>query len=293
MLPITSFTAAFLSSTDLYVHLMDVNGGCSVSDSNASSAPGAQTIGRAFTMLRLIARRGVTGMQLTEVAAAVDLPHPTVHRLLKGLIQEEAVEQDRKTRRYRLGPAPFELSLASSYSSRRLVDRYRPMLRRLNAATDDTVYLVLRSGFNAICVDRMEARTSVRIVTLDIGEWRPLGVGAAGAALLAALPDTEVEACLAANAAEYERYRGLTANDVRARVKVARQEGFGFTNYNQPVGTSAVGVALPTSGGLSYLGISIVSLDERIVSRLGMLKKLLQAEIEQMSPIELHEASMS
>ena len=250
-------------------------------DSTAPAASRAQTISRAFTVLRLIARRGITGMQLTEVAAAIELPHPTAHRLLRALVQQGAVEQDRATRRYRLGQAPFELSLASGYSGRILADRYRPVLHRLNAATEDTVYLVLRSGFDAICLDRVEARTAVRIVTLDIGEWRPLGVGAAGSALLAALPDAEIEACLATNAAEYERYRGLTAREVRARVKLTRQDGFGFTKYNLPIGSSAVGVALPMPGGVPYLGISIGALDDRITSRLKTLKQLLRAEIDQ------------
>ncbi len=254
-----------------------------MADQSIASAAGAQTIGRAFTVLRLIARRGITGMQLTEVAAAINLPHPTAHRLLRALVQQNAVEQDRTTRRYKIGQAPFELSLASGYSGRYLADRYRPLLQRLHAATDDTVYLVLRSGFDAICVDRIEARTSVRIVALDIGEWRPLGVGAAGAALLAALPDAEMEACLKVNATEYGRYLGLTEREVRARVKLARQDGFGFTKYNQPVGTSAVGVALPLPGGIPYLGVSIGSLDDRIASRLKMLKQLLQAEVDQMS----------
>lgn len=252
-------------------------------DASEPPASGAQTVSRAFTVLRLIARRGITGMQLTEVAAAVDLPHPTAHRLLRALIGQGAVEQDHETRRYKLGPAAFELSLASGYTGRFLADRYRPLLHRLNAATEDTVYLVLRSGFDAICVDRVEARTSVRIVTLDIGEWRPLGVGAAGAALLAALPDAEMEACLKVNSSEYGRYLGLKEREVRARVRLARQDGFGLTKYNQPVGTSAVGVALPLPGGVPYLGVSIGSFEERIASRLKMLKQLLRAEIEQMS----------
>ena len=254
-----------------------------MAEQSVASAAGAQTISRAFTVLRLIARRGITGMQLTEVAAAIELPHPTAHRLLRALVQQGAVEQDRATRRYKIGQAPFELSLASGYSGRLLADRYRPLLQRLNAATDDTVYLVLRSGFNAICLDRAEARTAVRIVTLDIGEWRPLGVGAAGGALLAALPDVEVDACLKVNASEYGRYRGLTEREVRARVKLTRQDGFGFTKYNLPVGTSAVGVALPLPGGIPYLGVSIGSLDERITSRLKMLKQLLRGEVEQIS----------
>ena len=88
------------------------------------SASGAQTVERAFQVLRLIARRGVTGMPLTEVAAGIGLPHPTAHRLLKALIHERAVFQDPATRRYKVGPAAFELSLASGFSGRSLADRY-------------------------------------------------------------------------------------------------------------------------------------------------------------------------
>ena len=236
---------------------------------------GSQSIARAFEALRIVARRGGSGVALTEVAVGLGLPHPTAHRLLRALIDERAVERDPRSRAYRLGPAAFELGLASRYSTR-LVERYRPALQRLAEATEDTVYLVLRSGYDAVCVDRIEARTSIRTVTADVGEWRPLGVGAAGVALLAGLPDAEVEACLRRNAAAYPLYLGLTEAEVRARVAAARREGFGFTVNNPPGGASAVGRAVPAVTGPAYLGISIGALSDQVAERMDLLRRSLK-----------------
>ncbi|MGE3149003.1 MAG: IclR family transcriptional regulator [Pseudorhodoplanes sp.] len=243
---------------------------------------GAQTVSRAFQLLRLVARRGCSGIQLVEAAGVMGLPHPTTHRLLKALIAEGAVLQNAATRRYHLGPASFELGLSSQYSSR-IIDQCRPVLERLADATEDTIYLIMRSGFDAICLDRLEARTSVRAVTLDVGEWHPLGVGAAGAALLAALPDQEFEACIRHNAREFRLFRNLTENEVRASARAARQDGFGFNSENFTVGTSGIGIAIPASDGIPYLGISIAAVTDRISARTETLKRLLKTEALQIA----------
>ena len=244
---------------------------------------GTQAIGRTFEVLRLIARRGVAGMPLTDLSAATGLPHPTVHRFLKALVAEGAVLQDKVTKRYALGPAPFRLSLASRYSSRLLAERFRPALNRLAEATQDTIYLVLRSGFDAICVDRVEATTAIRIVTWEIGAWRPLGIGAAGTALLASLPEQEMDDCLRYNAEEYRRFSDLTAEDVRRRADAARREGFAYTNYSLPIGTRAIGAALHVPDGVPLIGFSIGAVEERITQRMELLKEALNEEISRFS----------
>ena len=68
----------------------------------ADPPDGAQTVRRAMSVLRLVAEGQDRGVRLTDVAAMSGLARPTVHRLLKVLMDEMAVEQDAGTRRYRI-----------------------------------------------------------------------------------------------------------------------------------------------------------------------------------------------
>lgn len=43
---------------------------------------------------------------------------------------------------------------------------------RLQAETQDTCYLTLRSGFDAVCLDRREGLSPIRVLTLDVGSRR-------------------------------------------------------------------------------------------------------------------------
>ncbi|WZB75991.1 helix-turn-helix domain-containing protein [Achromobacter insuavis] len=74
--------------------------------------PGAQTVRRAMAILRLVACGQERGVRLIDLERMSGLNRPTVHRLLKTLIQEGAVEQDAATRRYLIGPEISLLGLA-------------------------------------------------------------------------------------------------------------------------------------------------------------------------------------
>ena len=75
-------------------------------------AEGAQSVRRALAVLRLVATGQDGGVRLTDVAQMSGLTAPTAHRLLKVLMEENAVEQDPATRRYRIGHEITLLGLA-------------------------------------------------------------------------------------------------------------------------------------------------------------------------------------
>src|SRR5690606_31504153 len=98
---------------------------------------------------------GKRGLALTEISSRSALPHPTVHRLLKQLNSEGLSFQHDETRRYLLGPVAYELGLAAAeiFDLRHVC---RPALEKVSAETEDTSYFVMRSGFDAVCIDRVE-----------------------------------------------------------------------------------------------------------------------------------------
>ncbi len=53
----------------------------------------------------------------------------------------------------------------------------RPSLLRLSTTFNDTVFLLVRSNFDAVCLDRVEGPFPIRSFTGDIGGKVPLGIG--------------------------------------------------------------------------------------------------------------------
>jgi DNA-binding IclR family transcriptional regulator len=254
-----------------------------MSETGARGVAGAQAIGRAVQLLRLIAAGGPAGVPLADLARAAGLARPTAHRMLKALVAERMVQQEAAGRSFRLGPLAFELGLAAPQRGA-LIRACRPALQRLAEASQDTVYLILRSGCEAVCLDRIEASFSIRTATLGVGEWRPLGVGAAGVALLAALAPAERAACLARNAEAYGRHGGLTVAEVEQAVADAQRTGIGLSIERLTPGVSAVGIAVP--GG--RIGLSIASTTDRVTGdRLQALTAQLSAEAKALADVHI------
>ena len=92
----------------------------------ASNAPAsdAGSLRRGALLLKILATAGTRGLTLTQLAAAAELPHPSVHRVLQQLVAERLASRNDNLRRYRLGPLIYELGMAgaSMYDLRELCD---------------------------------------------------------------------------------------------------------------------------------------------------------------------------
>lgn len=179
-------------------------------------------------------------MRLIDVVRHSQLSRPTVHRLLQSLIDENAVEQDHATRRYRIGPEIPLLALARPSKSvlRKVAE---PYLQYLGDQLGDTVFLTIRSGCDSICLDRRMGSFPVKVMSIDVGTRRPLGVGVAGIMLLAALTEDEVEHILELNAVRLATLE-LDISQIKYRVEKARELGYAYTSKGVTPGTSALSV---------------------------------------------------
>ncbi|MDO9278099.1 MAG: IclR family transcriptional regulator [Polaromonas sp.] len=230
---------------------------------------------RAFAILRFLATKGIRGGALTEIARHVELPHPTAHRLLHQLISEGMVTQLDNERRYALGSLAFELGLsaAQQFDLRGLC---RPILQRLALEAGDTAYLVLRSGFEAVCVDLEEGPSPIRVITLQVGSRRPLGVGAGGMALLAALPSTERENVLDAIQPQLDADWGMSRDFLIASIEEAQRKGYTLIRNRVNAGVSAIGRHFTDTTGRPIASLSVAAINERMTpARVKTLSTLL------------------
>lgn len=242
-----------------------------------AEAAGAQSVRRALKVLRILAAGQEHGVRLTDIALESGLNRPTVHRILRVLAEEGAVEQDPETRRYLVGQEVSLLGLARSrrFPIRAIAD---PYLCHLSEQVGDTVFLTIRSGFDSICVDRKTGSYPIKVLALDVGARRPLGAGVAGVMLLACLPDEEVTAVVSANVQRLAHFE-LTAAKLMERVRAARAKGYAYTDAGLVKGTRAVAVAVLNLKGEPLAAISIAAIAGRLApSRLPGVVALMKEQ---------------
>jgi DNA-binding IclR family transcriptional regulator len=240
-------------------------------------AASLRSIDRAAAVLRTLALHEVQGARLAEVTAAVGLGKATVHRLLGALVAVGFVDFDGTAKRYRLGYGLHALGAAARRFG--IVELARPSLRRLARATGDTVYLSLRDGDEALCLDRATGAYPIRTLTLDIGDRRPLGVGAGALALLAFLPEAEVARLVRSTRAARAGYAGFDDAALAGLVAETRAAGFSFNDGRIVGAMCALGAPVHDGAGRLVAALSIAAIRERMGSaRRAELVALLQDE---------------
>lgn len=250
-----------------------------------------KTIDRAASILRCLASGAPAGCRLSDVATCSGLGKATVHRLLTALVEVGFADRCEESKRYRLGYGIYTLGGAARRFQ--ITELARPALLRLAAETEDTVFLSIRDGDEALCIDRCTGAFPIRTLTLTVGDRRPLGVGAGSLALLAYQSDAEVERVLTSNEAGRAGYPGFDATALRTMVKESRARGYAL-NDGRIVGAMAA-VAVPVIGpeGRVAAALSIAAIRERMTpTRIRDLVQRLTREAESLGGL-LHSSDQS
>ena len=221
--------------------------------------------------------------RLADIAEGSGVNKATALRLLDSLIGEGFVVRDEATKRYALGDEALALGIAMQGRDH-IRDRARPTLLRLAASTGDTMLLSTRSGIESVCVDREFGSYPIRANYLDLGMRRPLGVGAGSLALLAWLPDDEVNAVLQLIAPRIaKRYPRITTELLKTEVALARQRGYALLLDVVVDQMGGIGVPVFGSDGRPLAAISLAALTSRITPRVGQLVPQLRKAAEDLS----------
>jgi DNA-binding IclR family transcriptional regulator len=219
---------------------------------------GTQAIRRAAAILKSIARGPKNGMTLRDVSEAMELSRSTAHRILKCLLDERVIDYSESSRRYVIGDLTFELGLAATSHQREIV-QWRPTIDAIAGTTGATVYLMGRSGNESVCLCKAEGSSVVRVIPVEVGQRRPLGVGAGATALLAAASDEDCESVLSAIASSLDAYPRLTVAQIRRNIEAARQMGFAESCGSVVEGVYGLGVAIPAIRGPATLAVSLAA----------------------------------
>lgn len=132
---------------------------------------GVGGVSRLFALLRTLGEVPEGGERVTQLAQQVGLSQPTTHRLLRSLMDEGMVEQDARSKRYRLSLEFFALA-ANAGKTGNLRDLVRPSMLRLSASLGDSLFLLARSASMRSAWTAAKARTrSAPSPVISAGVW--------------------------------------------------------------------------------------------------------------------------
>ncbi|PZU95235.1 MAG: IclR family transcriptional regulator [Chelatococcus sp.] len=245
--------------------------------------PALSSLRRAIGLLRILSEAEAAGIRLKDLADAAGCSQPAAHRALQDFIAEGLVEQVAGGKRYRLALDFFVLAARAGQADG-LRDLARPALLRLSATLSDTIFLLVRNGYDAVCLDRVEGPFPIRSFSGDIGGKIPLGLGQGSLVILAYLPETERESVIRFNMPRLLD-RGLL-DEAALRIALDRARADGWVDLNSGLIPGMAGVAVPVfdAQGRVVAALSVGTLAERLKDdRLANVVGLLQAEAATLS----------
>ncbi|MGO4326894.1 IclR family transcriptional regulator [Cupriavidus sp. 2TAF22] len=217
---------------------------------------GNRSLQRGLDVLDCVRQHARGGVRVMEIMRLCMLERATVYRLLSTLIAAGYVA---KRDRYWYVPGPRIQDVSGGAPVNELATRLQPVLRHISEITEDSAFAVVRDGAQSHCIARQIGTFPVQVLIVQVGRRQPLGVGAAGLALLASLPEHEAAAMIAANAATLGSYGGMTPERMQLLLKATRERGWSVVGNHVATDTLGVGIAIPATGGVPLAAISVAA----------------------------------
>jgi IclR family KDG regulon transcriptional repressor len=178
---------------------------------------------------------------ISELARRLGLTKNQVFRVLKTLEEHGYVRQC-ETKTYRLGWKFFEIG-QSLLEHSHLLELAPPVMDDLRDRTRESVHLLVRDGFEAVCVARRESPALIRM-SARVGHRFLLHAGACPKAILAFQPPSYID-----RAIERHGLPAYTAHTVTDRPALDRHlrliRQLGFAESDEDIDIHAYAVAVP------------------------------------------------
>jgi DNA-binding IclR family transcriptional regulator len=214
-----------------------------------------QVLDRALAALDVLASRS-NECSLVELCTALKLHKSTVHRLMMVLEQHRLVVKDPETGRYRLGLKLFALG-SKAIDGLDLRRHARPYLDRLQEQFGETVFFCILDEGQVFYVEKVESKQSVR-TACTVGSRAPAYCTAVGKAMLAELPDSEVNGIVRRWGLKAVTPKTITtAGALKAELKAVRMRGYSIDDEEREEGLWCVGAAVRSHSGMPVAAISI------------------------------------
>lgn len=221
-----------------------------------------ESVRRAVRILNAVALEP-DGLALTELIERVQLSKATVFRLLSTLTLDDMIEQDPKSRRYRLGVNVISLG-QRALDSTDLVAIAKPLLSKLIERFPVVAYLNVATQTHVLTIERVPRMAGVQFARA--GVTLPFHATASGLLFLAFGPPERVESVLAAGLTRFASGTIADPATLRRALKTVRERGYAYdrSTLDEGVGSVAVPIRDHQERLVATIGLSatVAALDE-------------------------------
>lgn len=192
---------------------------------------------------------------LQEIAARLDLPRQTAHRIINQLIDAGLVQRQLDKDRIAPGPRMRRLSLDTLYYSHRTGPMHA-LLQDLAEKTGETCNFGVLDGDKVLLLDRVESHWSLRIHS-EVGKRLDFHSSSIGQLLVAYLPKERRHRLITAR--PLKRYTSFTFTEeaeLEAEFATIRRRGYSMSNQGTMLGMFSTAAPIREPGGRVIAGLA-------------------------------------
>lgn len=178
---------------------------------------------------------------ISDISEELQLSPSTVHRILQTLCEVRYVVKDERAHTYKLGPALISLGLISQHNLH-LLDSARPILNKLSNETGEDSFLIIRSQYKGLVLEKSQSSNPLKIVD-KYGYERDLHCGAIRKTLLAYQTDDFIKDYINEVLTKDSAFPKMSPQTLMRNVEMIRKTGIGFS-YGEYI-ENAVGIGAP------------------------------------------------
>ena len=223
------------------------------------------------------------GTTTTDLAQATSVPRATTHRLLESLAAEGLADRDPATGRWHLGPETYVLGMAAA-TRYDLTNEARASVRRLAKETGESAFFSVRRGDETVVLLREDGDFPIRSYVLYESARFPLGVVSAGLAILAHLPDRDIDAFFARADLIGTWGPQHSEREIRKRLAATRRTGWSLNPGHVVEGSWGMAAAVFDKAGRPEWALTLTGVEQRFRGeRQPVLGRLLLEEAHRLS----------
>lgn len=221
-----------------------------------------KSIDRALIIVKLVSAEK-DGCSVTELADKLEINKSSVFRILSTLVAHGYIEQDKETKKYRLGYQYLKLS-AKLLDSIDIRKEALPYLRQLEKSTNEVIHLVIYSQKEAVYIEKLEGNETLRMHS-QIGRRAPMHCTSAGKTILAYLTKSEVLEVKERNGfPKYTENTITNLEDLFENLNEIRNKGYGIEREENELEITCIAAPIFFHQGDIAGAISISSTSKRM-----------------------------
>ena len=203
------------------------------------------------------------GLPLTQLATELHQSPATVYRILVTLEKRGLVEFDHLAQLWHIGPRSFVIG-ARFIRRTNLVERARPIMRKLMEDTGETANLGVQQDNSVLFLSQVETQASIRAF-FPPGTLSPMHASGIGKALLAHMDELRLNTLLSKT--QFERFTAYSITEptvLRAHLSDIRTKGYSIDNEEKNTGMRCIAAPVFDFNREAIAGISVSGPTSRI-----------------------------